>query len=69
MTQQKTGAVKFVTVLGSESLLRSDKRAAIQLVTQELGSIAFEVDQLAIAALRRHLATIESFLAQKAGNA
>jgi hypothetical protein len=69
MSPQKTPAVKFVTVLRSESLLHPEKRAAIQLITRELGTIAFEVDQRVIDALRRHISTIESFLKQKGGNA
>ncbi len=69
MSLDKTPPAKFVTVLRSESLLSSDRRAAIELVTRELGPIAFEVDQRAIDALRRHLATVETFLLQKGGNA
>ncbi len=69
MSRGKAPAAKFVTVLHSESLLRSDRRAAIELVTRELGPIAFEVDQRAIDALRRHLATVEAVLLQKGGNA
>lgn len=69
MSPQKTPAVKFVTVVRSESLLRPDRRAAIQLVTRELGPIAFEVDRRAIDALRRHLSTVEAFLRQEPGNA
>ncbi len=69
MSPRKTPPAKFVTVLRSESLLSSDRRGAIELVTRELGSIAFEVDQRAIDALRRHLTTVETFLLQKGGNA
>ncbi len=69
MPPRKPPAAKFVTVLRSESLLSSDKRAAIELVTRELGPIAFEVDLRAIDALRRNLATVKSFLLQKGGNA
>jgi hypothetical protein len=69
MAPQKKPTVKFLTVIRSESLLHPDKRAAIQLVTRELGPIAFEVDQRVINALRQHISTIESFLKQKSGNA
>jgi hypothetical protein len=69
MPPKKTPAVKFLTVLRSESLLHPDKRAAIQLITRELGAIAFEVDQRVINALRQHISTIENFLKQKGGNA
>ncbi len=48
MSLDKTPPAKFVTVLRSESLLSSDRRAAIELVPRELGPIAFEVDRRAI---------------------
>ena len=53
-----------LTVTASQALGRPDGRAAIRLQTKELGSIAFEVDQQAIDALRRDLATAEQFLRQ-----
>jgi hypothetical protein len=51
-----------LTVVGSETLLRPDGRAAIRLDTRELGPIALEVDQRAIDTLRRQLANAETHL-------
>jgi hypothetical protein len=61
---ERTTHLTTVTVTGSETLLRADGRAAIQLDTRELGTIAFEVDQLAIDALRRSIAAAETHLRQ-----
>jgi hypothetical protein len=58
-----------VTVLGSVAMARPNGRVAIRLVTKEAGSIAFEVDQRAIDALRRDLVVAERFLRQKPGQA
>lgn len=57
-----------VTVTGSRSVCRADGRASIVLETKELGAIAFEVDQRALAALRREIAAVEEFL-QSSGSA
>jgi hypothetical protein len=57
MTSKRTASPKMLTVTRSETLLRLDGRAAIELSTIELGHIPFEVNLQAIAALRRHLST------------
>ena len=54
--------VTTVIVTGSQPMVRPDGRAAIRLETRQLGSIAFEVDQLAIDALRQALAAAETHL-------
>ena len=64
MAQRETKDHTTVTVLGSQALGRPDGRAAIRLQTKELGSIAFEVDQRAIDALRRDLVAAEQLLRQ-----
>jgi hypothetical protein len=64
MAEQRTRDVVTLTVIGSETMARPDGRVAIRLDTQERGSIAFEVDQRAIDALRRQLATAEQILRQ-----
>lgn len=69
MSQLGTNPHTTVTVLGSQPLGRPDGRVAILLVTKELGAIAFEVDQLAIDALRKNLRSAEKLLRQQAGNA
>jgi hypothetical protein len=69
MPQSDTKEWNTVTVLGSQPLGRPDGRVAIRLQTKELGSIAFEVDQRAIDALRKDLTTAEKLLRQKAGKA
>ena len=53
---------RFVTVLGSQPLGRPEGRVAIELVTKELGSIVFEVNQQAIDVLRHDLALAELML-------
>jgi hypothetical protein len=60
--------IMTVHVTGSETMERPDARVAIRLDTRELGSIAFEVDQRAIDALRKQLAAAEQFL-QRSGTA
>ena len=65
MDKGKTNDHPTVTVLRSQTLGRPDGRVAIRLETKELGSIAFEVDQRAIDALRRQLRIAEQFLLQK----
>jgi hypothetical protein len=64
MVQRQTREVRTVTVLGSQPMVRPDGRASIRLDTQELGSIAFEIDQRAIAALREAIAVAEIHLRQ-----
>ena len=64
MAEQRTREVRTVTVIGSESMARPDGRVAIRLDTREIGSIAFEVDQHAIDALRRQLVNAEHTLRQ-----
>jgi hypothetical protein len=54
----------MLTVIASSTLFRPDGRAAILLETRQAGTIAFEVNQGAIAVLRRHLARAEQFLRQ-----
>src|SRR6266542_2629776 len=53
-----------VILLGSQALARPDGRAALMLLTDRLGSIAFEVDQQRIETLRRDLAIAEQYLRQ-----
>ena len=61
--------IMTVKVTGSATMECPDARIAIRLDTRELGSIAFEVDQPTIDALRERLATAEQFLQRQAGNA
>lgn len=49
-----------LTVSESETLARPDGRKAILLKTQELGPIAFEVPDEAIAILQRQLASLQA---------
>jgi hypothetical protein len=65
----ETKLLNTVTVLRSSSVATPDGQVAIVLETKEAGAIAFLVDERAIAALRRELAMIESFLQQKGGTA
>ncbi len=65
MSQKRSTDLMTVTVLGSEAFIRPDGRAAIRLDTNELGPIAFEVDQQTIDTLRQKLANAETFLHQK----
>lgn len=69
MSSRETKDHLTVTVVGSQALARPDGRAAIRLVTKELGSIAFEANQHTIGILRRELATAEQFLRGPAGKA
>lgn len=69
MPQFGTSEQTTVTVLGSQALGRPDGRVSIRLLTKELGSIAFEVDQRAIDALRGDLLKAEQFLRQPTGKA
>jgi hypothetical protein len=69
MPTNRTRDLITVTVVGSETLLRPDGRAAIRLDTREMGPIAFEVDQRAIDALRLQLVTAETHLRQKPAQA
>ena len=56
--------LRILNVTSSETMLRSDGHAAIRLETKEMGSIGFEVNLQAIAALRRHLARAEMHIRQ-----
>jgi hypothetical protein len=64
ISPERIAHLTTVTVTSSETLLRPDGRAAIQIDTRDLGTIAFEVDQLAIDALRRSIAAAEAHLRQ-----
>jgi hypothetical protein len=64
MATEPAKRVRMLTVIASTTLFRPDGRAAIQLETRQAGTIAFEVNQGAIDALRRHLARAEQFLGQ-----
>jgi hypothetical protein len=66
---RKATGYRTVTVIGSETLVRPDRRAAILLLTQELGSIAIEVNPQVIETLRRQLSAAEIHLNRKAGSA
>ena len=57
------------TVVGSFSAARPDGRYAIVLETLEAGSIALEVNELAVMGLRRELNAIEAMMKQKPGHA
>jgi hypothetical protein len=67
MSQFGTNDYRTLTVLGSQAMGRADGRVSIRLETKEEGSIAFEVDQRAIDALRRDLAAAEQLLRQPNG--
>jgi hypothetical protein len=69
VANHKTLDVRTVTVMSSQPMVRPDGRVAIRLDTGELGSIAFEVDQRAIEGLLQAIASVETQLRQKAGNA
>lgn len=58
----QTSKYTTVTVLRSKPLHRPDGRSAILLETQEIGPIAFEVDQKAIDALRKAIASAETHI-------
>ena len=58
----ETRDVKTVTVAGSQAMSRPDGRVAIRLETLELGPIAFEVTEQAIAGLRLAIAACETHL-------
>jgi hypothetical protein len=64
MATEPAKRVRMLTVIASSTLFRPDGRAAILLETRQAGTIAFEVNQGAIDALRRHLARAEQFLRQ-----
>lgn len=64
MEKGETRGLRTLTVLGSSSVAHADGRASIVFETKEEGAIAFEVDRRAIAALRREIAAIETFLSQ-----
>jgi hypothetical protein len=55
---------RTINVVGSETMLHPDGRAAIRLETRELGPILFEVQLQSIAALRLHLARAEQHIRQ-----
>ena len=63
------GEATTVTVLSSSAGARPDGSTALLLQTRELGTIAFEVDQRAIDALRRDLTACEQVLSRKPGQA
>jgi len=69
MSQFGTSDHLTVTVTGSQALGRPDGRVAIRLLTKEVDSIAFEVDQRAIDALRGDLRAAEQLLRQSGGRA
>jgi hypothetical protein len=64
MASDQSKDPRMVTVLGSQALGRPDGRAAILLVTKELGPIAFEVNQQAIDVLSRDLIAATVLLRQ-----
>ncbi|OJU25552.1 MAG: hypothetical protein BGN91_07775 [Nitrobacter sp. 62-13] len=61
--------LSVVTVTASRPLIRPDGRYAIELATAELGSIAFEVDELALFALRQAIGEIETEMNRRPGRA
>jgi hypothetical protein len=64
MSPNGTRDFRTVQLLGSQALARPDGRAALRLDTDQLGSIAFEVDQQRIDTLRLDLTRAEQFLRQ-----
>ena len=63
MSQNDSGKRTTVTLLLSHALgVSGDGRVAISFKTQELGTIAFEVDQQTIDALRKDLACAETLV-------
>lgn len=67
MAQFGTSEYVTLTILSSQALGNAQGRVAIRLETKELGSIAFEVDQRAIDALRGDLVAAEQLLRQPTG--
>jgi hypothetical protein len=61
--------LSIVTVKASRPLIRPDGRYAIELATTELGSIAFEVDEQALFALRQAIGEIETEMKRRPGRA
>ncbi len=64
MARGETKDFRTVMLLGSQVLARPDGRVALMLLTDRLGSIAFEIDQQRVETLRRDLATAEQYLLQ-----
>jgi len=63
MSQHDSSERTTVTLLLSHALgIAADGRVAISLKTKELGTIAFEIDQRTIDALRRDLACAETLV-------
>lgn len=67
MDKSETKELQTLTVMASSTAASADGRVAIVLHTKQEGSIAFEVDERAIAALRNEITVAESFLRLKAG--
>jgi hypothetical protein len=61
--------LSVVTVTASRPLIRPDGRYAIELATTELGAVAFEVDELALFALRQAIGEIETEMKRRPGRA
>lgn len=61
--------LSVVTVTASRPLIRPDGRYAIELATAELGAIAFEVDEVALFALRQAIGEIETEMKRRPGRA
>ena len=55
MKQERPIDVKNLTISGSQTFLRSDGRAALLLMTKEIGAIALELNQQSIDIFRKHL--------------
>ena len=68
MPQERPIDAKNITIIGSQTFLRSDGRAALALMTRELGAIAFKLNQQSIVILRKHLLNAEALLRQSAGS-
>ena len=62
-------ALNTLTVLRSYPAATPDSRVALVFVTKEAGTIAFEITELGVKALREALVTIETLLSQKLGRA
>ena len=64
-----TDELETITVLSSWAAATPDGRTALVLETVQSGTIAFEVDTKAVAAIRDSLASIEQLWAHKPGHA
>jgi hypothetical protein len=69
MSQSRTENWTIVTVRQSQAFKRPNGRVSIGFWTNEMGSIAFEVNQQAIESLRNNLKDAERLLHRQVGHA